>query len=173
MGWNDVVLKTMKPLLKHVLILVLSVSGATTLANSLHDKPIGVGLILIGTPGVSANYQLGPTRSIDLALAWRVQDFNETYIHSTYLWRFPDYYHIDRFPMMFYAGVGGRLMTEQRDSRREKSGRSFLGVRTAAGTAFVLPAAPVEFFAEAGITLNLVPETEAVVNVGLGGRFYF
>ncbi|MBX3017046.1 MAG: hypothetical protein KF767_04085 [Bdellovibrionaceae bacterium] len=135
--------------------------------------PIGVGLIL-GTPvGVTGNYKLDEGHSIDLALAWRFYPGTETYLHSTYLWRFPDYYRVEEFPMLFYAGVGGRLYSTTRETNKPDTGRTYLGVRTSVGTSYTLPKAPVEFFGELALTLDLTPSTAASIGAGLGGRFYF
>lgn len=135
--------------------------------------PLGVGIIL-GTPvGVSGNYKLDEGHSIDLALAWRAYPGTETYVHSTYLWRFPNYYQLDDFAMLFYAGVGGRLYSETRETNKPNSGRTYLGVRTAVGTSYTLPKVPLELFAELALVLDLTPSTSASAGAGLGGRFYF
>lgn len=135
--------------------------------------PVGVGLMLFGPTGLSGAYRLNDAHAVDLALAWRTHPGSETYLHSTYLWRFPDYYRFEGKPMLFYAGVGGRLFTETREERKPDTGRTFVGVRTAAGTAYTLPDAPLEFFGEVAITLDLLPSTIASFSLAAGGRFYF
>lgn len=140
---------------------------------SRESRPLGLGLILMGPTGLSMNYRLGGGKSIDAALAYSTQPGTEIYAHGSYLWRYPNFYRIDNIPFLFFAGLGGRIYTEKKEVNKEKSGRTFVGVRTVAGTSYLLTSTPLEFFLEATLTMDLTPSTSANVGFGLGGRYYF
>jgi hypothetical protein len=64
-----------------------------------------------------------------------------------------------------YVGVGGRLGVRDNDA--------LLAIRFPAGLAFFLRAAPLEFFVEIALGIGIVPETIAIFDGVLGGRWYF
>lgn len=154
-------------------VLVLGFSFSSVAATAAQHGPFGLGIMLFGPTGITANYLLGSDNSLDAAFAWGTQPGSTIYGHSTYLWRFPNDLKLGSQALPWYAGIGGRFLTETKDTNKKDSGRTFLGVRTSAGISYELPKIPLEFFGEAGLTLDLVPATAAGFTVGLGGRFYF
>lgn len=135
--------------------------------------PWGVGLMLFGPTGISATYRMEPSHSIDFAAAWKSHPGAELYVHSTYLWRFPETYRFEGRPMLVYAGLGGRALTEVKESRNPDSGRTFVGVRSAVGTSLQMSQVPIEFFGEGALTMDLAPSTILSFSLGVGGRFFF
>lgn len=71
-----------------------------------------------------------------------------------------------------YLGVGGLLSLRTGDKKGDERDVS-LGVRIPLGLSFSFRTVPIEIFAEVAPGIGILPGTFAIVDGGLGGRFYF
>ena len=131
--------------------------------------PLGVGVV-IGSPiGIAGNYFINRRHSIDAVLAPDYGKDNGAYIHSTYLWHYPKALVIDRHPIGAYWGLGARLRTVDKFDDDEIR----LGPRVSGGLRYRVRSAPVDFFVEIGMVVDLIEKSGLAANLGLGVRYYF
>jgi hypothetical protein len=128
-------------------------------------KNFGLGVLLFGPTSVSVQNYFDSYHSIDGALGWDFNHDNEIYLHSTYLIHMPNQFNIENFFFNLFYGVGAYIHNRKPESD--------LGCRMVFGSAYKMKSIPTEFFAEISANLNLVPSTEVLMMVGLGGRYYF
>jgi hypothetical protein len=148
----------------------------TALLLSIHcwAGPFGAGIIIFGPTGFSANYNFSKAHSLDAALAWSMNDDDQKfYFHSTYLWKRPNFFRIDKVQLNTHWGVGGRVISWDDPPGRDRESEVRLGVRGSGGVSYVFPNHPVELFGELALTMDLIPETDADLHLGLGARYYF
>ena len=107
---------------------------------------------------------------MDLAAAWSFSNADAFLIHADYLWYKKNLFPIDREPIDLYFGVGGRLLTHG-DGRHRNS--TVFGPRFPVGLRHMFHNPPLEIFLEIALVLNLIPDTDADGNVGIGARFFF
>lgn len=144
------------------------------LGFSASAKPLGVGVILFGPTGFSANYFLSSGNSVDAALSWSLNDDDQNfYLHSTYLWHKRNFFHLDKVPLHAYYGIGGRLISWEDPPGKERDSEFRAGIRGAGGIRHVFSKTRIEAFGEISLNMDVVPETDADLKVGLGGRYYF
>lgn len=154
--------------MKHLLAAILFVS-LPALAN-----PVGAGIILFGPTGFTANYFLNKQHSIDAALSWSLNDDDQNfYIHSTYLWHRRNALKVDSVQLHVYYGGGGRLISWEDKPGKSRDSETRLGVRGAGGLRYIFKRTRLETFGEASLTMDVIPETDADLDFGLGLRYYF
>jgi hypothetical protein len=125
----------------------------------------GLGLLLFGPSSISMQNYFDANTSIDAALGWDFNRTNGVYLHSTYLSHMHNQFHIANHPFDLFYGVGAYIHNAQSDSN--------FGCRVPIGAAYQVKPIPIEAFGEISANLNLIPKTEVVLMVGLGGRYYF
>jgi len=135
------------------------------------NKNVGVGIILGAPTGFSFKADLDSVNSIDAALAW--SESISVHVHADYLWNKPKLFFLDNYPIDAYYGIGARL--RERDSKHfsgDEDGVQ-LGLRLPAGLSFLFHDPKVELFTELAFIMNVVPETDLDVDLGIGARYYF
>lgn len=144
-------------------LFVFVCSLSLPLLGQAQDRKVGLGVI-IGQPiGISGNYRLGFSNSVDAALSY---DGN-LYLHSTYLFHIPYAFYFQGQEIDWYYGVGARLATRGRESE------THFGPRGSLGLSWPLQNRQMELFGEASLVMDLAPRTLAEVGAAIGGRFYF
>jgi hypothetical protein len=128
-------------------------------------KGFGLGVMLFGPTAISVQDFFDSSRSLDGALGWDFNKTSEIYLHSTYLLHKPNQFHIESYSFNLFYGVGAFIHSKKTNSE--------LGSRFAVGSAYNAKSVPVEGFAELVANLNLVPRTDVLLSIGLGGRYYF
>ena len=149
--------------------------GASSAFAQSTSRPLGLGLILFGPTGFSTNYYLTRNTSFDTAWSWSMNDDDQNlYVHGTYLFHRPDMLQIDRVALDVHFGGGLRIISwDDRPGRHRKhDDDTYIGVRGAAGTSYVFNPA-IQVFGELSLTMDLIPETDADLDLALGARFYF
>lgn len=139
---------------------LVNLTGSICLARSF-----GLGLLLFGPTSVSVEKYMDSNHSIDGAFGWDFSKSSEIYLHSTYLFHKPKQFHIEDYFFSLFYGAGAYI--------HNKKNESDLGCRFAVGSAYNVKTIPIDVFTEISANLNLVPNTEVLVNIGLGGRFFF
>jgi hypothetical protein len=139
---------------------------------------LGVGIIVGEPTGLSAKKWISDTTAIDAAAAWSFADFTSFQIHADYLWHNYDLIKTKKLPgnLAVYYGIGGRLKFKGNNgngygNKDEEDAR--LGVRIPLGISYVFQENSVELFAEVVPILDVVPETELGMSLGVGARYYF
>jgi hypothetical protein len=130
-----------------------------------HAGGFGLGLLLFGPTSISVQNYFESNRSIDGAFGWDFNRNNELYLHSTYLLHRPNQFHIENYFFNLFYGAGAYIHNSRPSSN--------FGARFVVGSAYNVKTIPIEAFAEISANLNLVPNTEVTMLVGLGGRYYF
>jgi hypothetical protein len=131
------------------------------------EGTLGVG-ILFGEPsGFTAKLRLTPANALQLHLGYGLRGPGHLVASLDYLFHLrdllPAVQGVGR--IVPYVGAGGRLGIRDEDP--------LLSLRVPLGLSFVFDRAPVELFLEVAPGVGLLPSTEALVDGGFGGRFYF
>lgn len=147
---------------------VLTANLETAKADS--PGPFGAGIIIGDPTGLSANYRLSAERSVDAALAWSFGRHRGFDIHSDYLWHRSNLFRIERVAFDWHYGIGARLINIE---DRNSSERTYFGPRVPIGLSTDFNKSTFELFGEIALIMNLVPETSADLDFGLGVRVYF
>ncbi len=154
---------------KLVLIAIVLFSGAA------QAKQFGLGLILFGPTGLSTNYFIDRNTSIDTAWSWSLNDDDQNlYVHSTYLIHKPRLLKLDRTAIDVHFGGGLRLISwDDRPGKRDKhDDETYIGLRGAGGLNYTFNGT-IEIFGELSLTMDVIPDTDADLDLGIGARFYF
>ena len=134
----------------------------------------GLGLILLSPTGVSLNKYVGPQRSIDAAMAWSLNDDDQSlYAHTTYLLHQKGFFEIDKTKIDTYYGGGLRLISWDNPPGKKTKSETHLGLRGVGGVAYIFRSSRIQIFSEVSLTMDVVPDTDADLGVGLGARYYF
>ncbi len=128
----------------------------------------GAGVILGTVTGLSGNYRLTKSKSIDAALSFDLDD-DEFTVYSTYLWHSPGSLDIDNVPFGWYLGLGAMLETV----KKHKDTDFEAGPRGSIGLHFPIRNHRFDVFLEGALVMKVIPETEVEGHLGLGGRIYF
>ena len=154
---------------KFFIIVTIGLCSSVAWANQL-----GLGFMLFGPTGVSANYRLAPDRSLDAALAWSLNDGDQNfYLHADHLWRNLRPLRLEQVVFKPYWGLGGRLISWNTESDKKDKDRSELGLRASLGSSYDFPRTALEAFGEAALVMSLIPSTAVDFSLGLGLRYYF
>lgn len=144
--------------------------SAALLSTSLGAQEIGLGVILGSPTGFSANYRTSDSHSIDAALAYSLIGDTNLHVHSNYLWRYPRAIKTGQVDFGWFWGLGAKFRTHE--GRGDESDYR-IGPRVVAGVNHEFRKVPIEVFLEAALVMHVIPETDADIDVGLGGRYYF
>ncbi len=124
----------------------------------------GVGVIFGEPSGINGKQWLSKRTAVVGAVAWSVGKEDALHLHGDYLFHDFDLLHAERGEMALYYGLGGRIRFED---------DSVIGVRIPVGLNYLFAKAPVDLFLELVPMLDLAPDTEFVMNGGVGVRFFF
>jgi hypothetical protein len=158
---------------KGVLLLIVFISILHVMcAPPLRAEPRAVDAgvweagVLLGEPtGFSLKFWTTWDTALDLGLAWSFSKKGYVNIHADYLFHKFDFFEADKNTFPIYFGVGGRLRLEEDDPR--------IGIRISIGLEYVFKEQPIALFFEIAPIVDIMPETEASMNGGIGVRFIF
>lgn len=140
----------------------------------------GAGIVLGNPTGFTVQYFLGQANAIDGTLSFLGS--NHTYLHASYLWMQPKLFAAGRFPVSWYFGIGGRLITHNHSRDYDHHGHYYhhdhdnslqIGPRVPVGLRLMFNDPRIEVFAELSLTMDVLPSTSSDLGLGIGGRFYF
>jgi hypothetical protein len=134
---------------------------------------MGVGLVLFAPTGLSLKSNLSFINSWDAAFGWDVDDF--LYAHGSYLWHKRGIYREDFATLHLHYGLGGRalVLSDNNSGVDNDADDPHFGLRLPVGIDCTFDSNPLEFFAELALVMDVVPDTDAGFDVGIGGRYYF
>ena len=139
-----------------------------------NDTGFGLGLILGQPTGISAKYYLDPTHAIDGALAYSFGNY--VLIYADYLWHYPRLFGTrDRFlaQLTGYLGVGGVFAAGTGVRTSPGSSDIGVGVRVPFGLEWRPNDPPIGVFVEIAPGIGLDPAVNALLEGGIGIRYYF
>jgi len=129
--------------------------------------PFGLGIVIAGPTGLSANYFYEKQKSLAMAVGWGHSDVQ---VHVDHLWYRGDLIVVDRVPIDVYMGLGLHLHTID---KKYKDDETQIGVRVPVGVSYIFRKIPVQLFGELAPALILVEESAFNIDIALGIRYYF
>jgi hypothetical protein len=146
------------------------------LAMGVHAEQRGsVGLgIIVGEPtGLSFKTWLSGRAALDAAAAWSLDD-SELTLHADYLVTDFTGFKVRQGRLGWYYGLGGRFKSVDNDHAddNDDEDEDRLGIRFPFGLTYLFQTQPLEVFGEVVPIMDLVPETELEMNLGIGIRYY-
>lgn len=150
--------------------LVFLATLVSTAANA--KSRFGAG-IMIGDPtGLSFKYGMKSKNAIDVGFAWSGKV--DLHIHADYLWHRNNFFNVEGVPFDAYYGIGARLRQLDSDKFRDPDDDDTrLGARGPVGIRWIAKGAPIEVFLELALIFDVVPETDAGIDGGIGVRYFF
>lgn len=135
----------------------------------------GLGIILGSPSGISAKVFLHRDSALDFAAGWGWAGTSAFAAHMDYLYHFT----LARpapFDLRLFVGVGGTIFVwgdRYYKHWNDREGRIGIGLRVPIGLAFHVRRFPIDPFFEIVPGLGFYPGVGAVVQGGIGIRYYF
>lgn len=147
-----------------ILYAMLVASGAASAGSNTSDFGLG---LMVGEPtGLSAKVWTGSTNAFDFGLAWSTSKHSSVAIHGDYVRHKFDAIDVEEGALPFYYGIGVRLLN--RDNADDN-----IGVRFPIGLDYLFAQSSFDVFLEVVPIMDLTPDSEFDINVGLGARYFF
>ena len=166
----------MKPIVRALVVFLAVIpSVARAGGTEIGARPFGLGVILGDPTGLSAKLYLGgPKNAVDMALAFDTIGNHDgwAYLHATYLWHPSILAQGSGVEVPWHVGVGGFIVTDTGNDNTNDDDYA-LGVRVPIGVDVNLSAAPVQFFGDVGLHVEILPSTDIDLDLGIGARYYF
>lgn len=128
--------------------------------------------VILGSPtGISGKMSLGNNRSIDAALAYSIAHDLGLEFHADYLIENAHSFSINApQPLELYFGIGARLAVIDKGRHEDDLA---IGPRVPVGVSYTISNPNLQFFGELALTLNIVPDSDADLDGGIGARYRF
>ncbi len=151
-------------------LIALSVLLGTT-SHAASEKNIGVGFVLGEPTGLVAELNPKSVNPIDLGVAYGFNHWLQVWGDYTFHYpKFVSHLFKTNSPIDSYVGVGGGFVFE--DSAHHSDSFGVL-LRVPFGLKYMLPDAPLGFFAEIAPGIILSSDTRGIVQGGIGAHYYF
>jgi hypothetical protein len=154
-------------MLRNFLRVALVIGTLSAPAQAATHGSFGLGLSLIDPTGISANYFHDRQKSFAAALGWGSKHLR---LNLDHLWYRGDIIVIDRTPIDLYFGLGARYYQHE---KRNGDDDSEIGVRFPIGVSYIFRKVPIQLYGELGPALILVDESAFIIDIAIGGRYYF
>ena len=138
-------------------------------AELLH--PLGVGVVIGTTTGFTAKYIENRKIAYDGELGWG--DGDNYRLSGDMLWQKPHLFIADNKPFDGYLGVGARLRDRGQYSSNSNNNGVEFGPRGVGGIRYMFHNPRVEVYSEVALVMDIIPSTDADLEIGIGGRYYF
>jgi hypothetical protein len=147
--------------------LLVVLSCGLALAQEPEPGDIGVGIVLGEPTGVTGKMWIDNDIAIDTAMAWSFEKKGYFHFHTDYLFHDPfKRLEVDKGKFLLYYGPGLRMKFSDVDKTR-------IALRAVGGLDYIFDGRPLDAFFEIAALIDVIPETEADLNVGIGIRYYF
>ena len=147
------------------LVIPLIVFLATN-ALSIERKKFGIGVIAGKPTGITGKYMINNNSAIDAGVGWKTSGNNKLHIYGDYLYHLYDLIEVKKGKLPLYIGGGVRFI--DRENKDDK-----FGIRIPVGIEYLFDNMPLGAFLELVPVLNLTPDTDFDLEVGIGIRFFF
>lgn len=153
------------------LLALAAASSAQASPEIGQDRPFGAGLAFGDPNGLSGKMYLGGPHAADVALAWDTWGWGGVYAHGTYLIR-PTVLHSDNsVDISWHFGAGGYVISGA--TRGRYAATMAVGARGPLGLDFDLWDIPLQIFCEIAAEVQVLPQVDLGLGLGLGARYYF
>jgi hypothetical protein len=129
------------------------------------EEGLGLGIVFGEPTGISLKSFISETDAMDAAVAW---SRDSLHLHADYLVHRYDVLHAGSDGLPIYFGIGCRLKFDEGDDDSDVQ----VGLRIPLGIAYWFKGTPIEVFAEIAPLMDLLPDTDAEFNAGIGIRYY-
>lgn len=132
-------------------------------------KNMGAGIVIGSYAGLSGVYKY-QEHEFDGSLAFSLSNHRKLLVHASKL--FTKKKSLKLFGQIYdwYYGLGGRYLMLDKDNHDDDYR---LGPRGSIGLRYHFSSVPIELFAEAALIFNILPGTNADLDVLIGGRYHF
>ena len=153
---------------------VLSGALGSASAQGPQGHTFGAGILLGDPSGLTIKQWLNASNAFDVHVAFDFTDEAFTLL-ADYLFHFDAFRLKSRaqVDLPLYVGIGGKLLVDANDNKKNNDAAVGLGVRIPIGIAVLFKQAPLEIFVEIAPGLSVIPATSAEIDGGLGIRYYF
>lgn len=148
-----------------LLLLVTSVLGLSATAEA-RSRRFGLGIVVAGPTGVTAEYFYGKQKDIAASLGWGGDSFHLNLDHH---WNNKDWIKADGIAVNVYFGLGLRWLSYQ--GRNDRANE--IGIRAPFGVQHIFKPVGIQIFFELAPALVLVNHTAFVIDLALGARYFF
>ncbi len=158
------------------LIIITGLLVLVLFGSSRAQGGFGLGIILGEPTGVSGKLWLSKTDAIDGAAAWSFESHEAFHLHLDYLMHSFNLIKVEKGKLPIYYGIGGRIRFLNNDEGVDHGDGDDdieIGLRIPVGLEYLFEKAPLDVFLEIAPILDLVPDTEASFNGGIGVRYFF
>ncbi len=156
--------------MKSFLIISILLLTTSSFSKSVQISGFGLGAMIGDPTALSFKGHLGESKYFDAALAFNTGPADAIYLHGDYLIEKQDHFQIDNESLNLYYGIGARLYVA--DTKKNDDEVHF-GPRVPVGVAYNLKDPSVEFFGEISAIVNIIPETDVDIDLGIGARYWF
>jgi hypothetical protein len=153
--------EAMKYRVRLTLVTLILFAAGTAVSQ---ERGFGIGVMMGEPTGVNGKGWISSRSALDGGLAWSFRGDGYLHAHMDYLWHFTDVINSTQ-QVIPYLGIGGRL-TGFRSA-------AVVGVRVAGGLAWLPSGSPLDVFVEVAPIVDIIPETRASANAGVGVRIFF
>ena len=157
--------------------ILVTTMTASAPRNSAAAKPgpLGLGIVLGDPSGISMKLSLDNQHALQLHAGFEVEKFDRARVSTAldYLFYFRDLTVVAKHKNEIkvnlnpYAGVGTSIQIS------EGSTPIRLGARAPLGLAFLFAPGNVELFTEIALGIHIFPSTTALIDGGIGARWFF
>ncbi len=159
-------------MLKRIFFFVIVLAANCLLVRTSFARPLlGIGAIIGTTTGFTAKYIQDRQTAYDGDIGWG--DTDNYRIIADRLWPKAHFFKVNDQWIGSYWGLGGRVRDRGNNHAASSQNGIELGPRVMGGLNYVIPHYRVEVFGELGLVMDVVPATDADLEIGLGGRYYF
>jgi hypothetical protein len=130
-------------------------------------RRFGLGIVVAGPTGLTAEYIYAKNRDVSAALGWGDESFHLNLDHH---WNQPNLIKADGVPINIYFGAGLRWISWSHND--DDSGQS-IGLRAPFGVQHIFRSVPIQIFFELAPVLLLVDHTGFEIDIALGARYFF
>lgn len=148
------------------IFIILFVSCSYTNAEN-----VSAGVVVGSLTGLSAKFELGQNKAINLAIATSVDSKYGTSVHMDYLFENVRQIKINMGSSLdFYYGLGAKIENIRTGTDRDKNR---LGIRGPFGLNYSINNPNLDFFGEVAPVLDLSPRSDVYAELGFGIRYRF
>lgn len=130
-------------------------------------KRFGVGVVVAGPTGLTAEYIYGKNKDIAASLGWNESSFHLNLDHH---WNKKNWVKVDGVGINVYLGLGLRWINWQ---SRDSETASEIGLRVPFGIQHIFREVPIQIFFELAPAFVFVDHTGLVFDIALGARYFF
>ena len=159
-------------MLTHFNKFILLFISVITFSSTALAEDLGVGIVIGDPTGISFKYGMDTDNAIDAALAWSGKV--DLHLHADYLWHHIGLFKFEGQRFDGFYGIGGRLrQLDDSKFRNDDDDDTRLGARGPGGIRWLASKIPLEVFVELAIIFDVIPETDASIDGGIGVRYFF